>query len=123
MILFNVDSKSTADSKINKEAIKDVFMKVFNDYLGYCGSIPFFAEFERKLEEQGQYEAFQKKFEEKEGISWKEGREDYYFVQEAIVGTIVDLGIIDAEPSDSNGGFGDGLWWEGMDCCHLTAGY
>ena len=34
VILFNVDSKSTTDSKINKEAIKDVFMKVFNDYLG-----------------------------------------------------------------------------------------
>ena len=48
VILFNVDSKSTTDSKINKEAIKDVFMKVFNDYLGYCGSIPFLADFERK---------------------------------------------------------------------------
>ena len=30
VILFNVDSKSASDSKVNKEAIKDVFMKVFN---------------------------------------------------------------------------------------------
>ncbi|MDE7414993.1 MAG: BREX system P-loop protein BrxC [Lachnospiraceae bacterium] len=94
VILFNVDSKSTTDSKINKEAIKDVFMKVFNDYLGYCGSIPFLADFERRLDEQGQYEAFKEKFEEIEGTSWKEGREDYYFLQDSIVQAVVDLGIM-----------------------------
>lgn len=55
-------------------------MKVLNDYLGYCGSIPFLADFERGLDEQGRYEVFKKKFEEIEGISWREGREDYYFV-------------------------------------------
>lgn len=94
VILFNVDSKSTTDSKINKEAIKDVFMKVFNDYLGYCGSIPFLADFERKLDEQGQYEEFKAKFEEIEGTSWKDGREDYYFVQDSIVQAVVELGIM-----------------------------
>lgn len=94
VILFNVDSKSTTDSKVNKEAIKDVFMKVFNDYLGYCGSIPFLADFERKLDEQGQYGAFMEKFEEIEGTSWKESREDYYFVQDSIVRAVVDLGIM-----------------------------
>ena len=94
VILFNVDSKSTTDSKINKEAIKDVFMKVFNDYLGYCGSIPFLADFERKLNDQGKYEEFKEKFEEIEGTSWKEGREDYYFVQDSVVQAITELGIM-----------------------------
>lgn len=69
VILFNVDSKSASDSKSNKEAIKDVFMKVFNDYLGYCGSIPFLADFERKLDEDGKYEAFKEKFFELNGAS------------------------------------------------------
>ena len=101
VILFNVDSKSTTDSKINKEAIKDVFMKVFNDHLGYCGSIPFLAEFERKLDDQGQYEAFKQKFEEIEGTSWKEGREDYYFVQDSIVQAITELGIMSEESARS----------------------
>lgn len=101
VILFNVDSKSTTDSKINKEAIKDVFMKVFNDYLGYCGSIPFLADFERKLDEQGQYEAFKKKFEEIDGKSWKEGREDYYFVQDSIVQAVTELGIMSEESARS----------------------
>lgn len=94
VILFNVDSKSTTDSKINKAAIKDVFMKVFNDYLGYCGSIPFLADFERKLDEQGKYEEFKAKFEELQGVSWEEGREDYYFVQDSIIEAIVELGIM-----------------------------
>ncbi|MEZ3486695.1 MAG: BREX system P-loop protein BrxC [Lachnospiraceae bacterium] len=94
VILFNIDSKSTTDSKINKEAIKDVFMKVFNDYLGYCGSIPFLADFERKLDEQNQYEAFKEKFEEIEGTSWKESREDYYFIQDSVVRAIIELGIM-----------------------------
>ena len=94
VILFNIDSKSTSDSKMNKEAIKDVFMKVFNDYLGYCGSIPFLAEFERKIDLDGRYEDFKNKFEEINGSSWVEAREDYYFIQDEIIETVVSLGIM-----------------------------
>ena len=94
VILFNVDSKSASDSKTNKEAIKDVFMKVFNDYLGYCGSIPFLAEFERKLDDSGQYESFKEKFFEITGDTWEEQREDYYFIQDEIIEAVVDLGIM-----------------------------
>lgn len=94
VILFNVDSKSASDSKTNKEAIKDVFMKVFNDYLGYCGSIPFLADFERKLDDSGQYESFKEKFFEITGDSWEVQREDYYFIQDEIIEAVVDLGIM-----------------------------
>lgn len=94
VILFNIDSKSTSDSKQNKEAIKDVFMKVFNDYLGYCGSIPFLAEFERRIDLDGKYEDFKNKFEEINGSPWVDAREDYYFIQDEIVETVVSLGIM-----------------------------
>lgn len=94
VILFNIDSKSTTDSKVNKEAIKDVFMKVFNDYLGYCGSIPFLADFERKLDMEGNYKAFKEKFKELSGENWEEAREDYYFAQDTVVQAIVELGIM-----------------------------
>ena len=94
VILFNVDSKSASDSKVNKEAIKDVFMKVFNEHLGYCGSIPFLAEFERKLDDDGKYEAFKEKFEEINGDSWENSREDFYFIQDEIIEAIFDLGIM-----------------------------
>jgi len=94
VILFNIDSKSATDSKMNKEAIKDVFMAVFNDYLGYCGSIPFLADFERKLDTDGKYEEFKKKFQEINGASWTEAREDFYFIQDEIIKSVVDLGIM-----------------------------
>ena len=97
VILFNVDSKSASDSKTNKEAIKDVFMKVFNDYLGYCGSIPFLADFERKLDESGKYRQFKDKFLEINGSSWEEAREDYYFIQDEIIEAVSSLGIMSEE--------------------------
>ncbi len=94
VILFNVDSKSATDSKTNKEAIKDVLMKVFNDHLGYCGSIPFLADFERKIDEDGRYEEFKKRFEEINGSTWIKEREDFYFIQDEIIQTVVELGIM-----------------------------
>lgn len=94
VILFNIDSKSTSDSKMNKEAIKEVFMKVFNDYMGYCGSIPFLAEFEHKLDADGRYEDFKAKFKEINGSEWKEAREDFYFIQDEIIESVVSLGIM-----------------------------
>ena len=101
VILFNVDSKSSTDSKVNKEAIKDVFMKVFNEYLGYCGSIPFLAAFERKLDEDGNYEAFKKKFEEINGESWVDSRDDFYFCQDEIVETLDSLGIMSKSAAEN----------------------
>ena len=94
VILFNVDSKSATDSKMNKDAIKDVFMKVFNDYLGYCGSMPFLAEFERKLDMDGVYEQFKDKFKEINGAPWIKAREDFYFIQDEIIEAVTSLGIM-----------------------------
>ena len=94
VILFNIDSKSATDSKLNKDAIKDVFMKVFHDYLGYCGSIPFLADFERKLDLDGSFDAFKEKFYEINGASWEESREDFYFIQEEIIETVTSLNLM-----------------------------
>src|SRR5690606_1738542 len=46
VILFNIDSKSEADSKQQKDAIVKVFNKVFNEMQGFCGSIPWVADLE-----------------------------------------------------------------------------
>lgn len=101
VILFNVDSKSESDSKMNKESIRDVFMKVFNDYLGYCGSIPFLAEFERKLDSDGVYGDFKEKFEEINGSSWEDAREDYYFIQDEIIQAVTELGIMSEKEANN----------------------
>lgn len=40
VILFNIDSKSDSNGKENKDAIVNVFLKVFNEMQGFCGSMP-----------------------------------------------------------------------------------
>jgi len=94
VILFNIDSKSSADSKLNKDAIVEVFMKVFNEHLGYCGSIPFLADLERKLDADGKYDSFKTKFKEINGSTWEVEREDFYFIQEEIIESLVSLDIM-----------------------------
>ena len=85
VILFNIDSKSDSDSKTNKDAIVKVFMRVFNDMLGYCGSIPWVADLERQMDLDGTYEEFKKTFEEISGKPWTEARDDFYYEEDAIV--------------------------------------
>ncbi|MEJ6952103.1 BREX system P-loop protein BrxC [Natronospora cellulosivora (SeqCode)] len=89
VILFNIDSKSDSDSKNDKEAIVKVFMKVFNEYLGYCGSIPWLADLERQLDKDGKYQAFREKFKEISGDEWENRREDFYYEEDAIIESLV----------------------------------
>ena len=85
VILFNIDSKAEASSKNDKESIVKVFQKVFDEYLGYFGTVPAIAEFERQLDKQGKYEAFQKGFLTESGLEWKENRDAWGFYQDAII--------------------------------------
>lgn len=62
VILFNIDSKSESDGKENKDAIVNVFLKVFNEMQGFCGSIPYLADLERHLTEEGRLEEFKRDF-------------------------------------------------------------
>ena len=64
VVLFNIDSKSEMSGKQSKDAIVSVFLKVFNEMQGFCGSIPVLADLERNLVEAGRYEEFKEKFED-----------------------------------------------------------
>ena len=85
VVLFNIDSKSDSNGKANKDAIVNVFLKVFNEMQGFCGSMPFLADLERRLTEDGRYEEFKAKFEEAYGDSWEDSRQDFDFIQDTIV--------------------------------------
>lgn len=91
VVLFNIDSKSDSNSKQNKDAIVNVFLKVFNEMQGYCGAMPFLADLERRLNEEGKYEEFKQKFEENYGDAWTDSRQDFDFIQDDIVDTLVDM--------------------------------
>lgn len=88
VILFNIDSKSDSDSKSNKDAIVNVFNKVFNEMQGFCGSMPWIADLERQMVKDGVYEEFKKAFEEISGNSWIEAREDFYYEEDSIISAL-----------------------------------
>lgn len=85
VILFNIDSKSESDSKANKDAIVKVFMKVFNEMQGFCGSMPWIAEIERQMVLDNTYDEFKQTFKETSNREWIEAREDFYYEEDAIV--------------------------------------
>ena len=91
VILFNIDSKSETNGKQNKDAIVNVFLKVFNQMQGFCGSIPHVADLERRLSEEGRYDAFKTAFEEEYGDPWEESRQDFDFIQDSVVDALVSM--------------------------------
>jgi len=94
VVLFNIDSKSEITGKQSKDAIVSVFLKVFNEMQGFCGSIPFLADLERALVEAGRYEEFKKAFEENYGKSWESSRHKFDFIQDNIVEVLVGIGFM-----------------------------
>lgn len=85
VVLFNIDSKSDSNGKASKDAIVNVFLKVFNEMQGFCGSMPFLADLERRLTEDGRYIEFKEKFEAAYDESWESSRQDFDFIQDTIV--------------------------------------
>ncbi|MGL4874346.1 MAG: BREX system P-loop protein BrxC [Clostridium sp.] len=85
VILFNIDSKSDSDNKSSKDAIVNVFNKVFNEMQGFCGSMPWLADLERQMVKDGVYENFKTTFEEISGTSWIDAREDFYYEEDSII--------------------------------------
>ena len=101
VILFNIDSKSESNSKENKDAIVNVFLKVFNEMQGFCGSMPYLADLERHLAEADQLAAFKEKFEDAYGDAWEDSRQDFDFIQDTVVEVLVDMGYM-SEPAARN---------------------
>lgn len=91
VILFNIDSKSDSNGKENKDAIVNVFLKVFNEMQGFCGSMPHLADLERRLFEEGRFEEFKEKFEDEYGDPWEDSRQDFDFIQDSVVDVLVSM--------------------------------
>lgn len=82
VILFNIDSRANSDEKEN--AILKVFLKVFNERVGYCADFPHIAHLERELDKRGQYQAFKDKFAELSGSTWEKERDAYDFYRDEL---------------------------------------
>lgn len=91
VVLFNIDSKSESGSKQDKDAIVNVFLKVFNEMLGFCSSIPHLADLERRLADEGRFDEFRSAFEEEYGAAWEDSRQDFDFIQDTVVDVLADM--------------------------------
>lgn len=85
VILFDIDAKSESDSMAGQDSIVIVLNKVFNEMQGFCGTIPWIAELERKMQKDGTYDQFKMLFHEKADIPWEQAREDFYYEEDAII--------------------------------------
>ena len=74
-ILFNIDQKADVISKTDTDALLSVFQKVFDEMCGYYGKIPHIAQFERDLDQIGQFATFKERYAEIAGEPWEAGRE------------------------------------------------
>ena len=83
VILFNIDAK--ADSKSDRDVILQVFLRVFNEKLGYSGDAPHVAHMERHLVSKGAYDAFKAAFAEKNGSTWEAERDAVDFLRDDVV--------------------------------------
>jgi hypothetical protein len=96
-ILFNVDSKSAASAKSDSNAIVMVFNRVFNEKLGYIGSIPALADLERQLDEEGLYQKFQETYKSVTGDEWLASRHKFKIMRSKVEKTLVKMGYMTEE--------------------------
>jgi len=108
IIIFNIDAKSESDGKSNKDAIVNVFLKVFNNSLGFCGAIPYLADLERKLTEDGKYEQFKETYQRVTGHDWYEERHEFLSRQDGVVDTLIEMGYMSEKGGWGTAGTTDG---------------
>jgi hypothetical protein len=90
VIIFNIDAKAEVTS-VKSDSILNVFVKVFNEMRGYCGTTPWVAELEEKLDKEDRFKDFKEKFEDISGVPWEEGRNDIFFEEDALIEALVEV--------------------------------
>jgi len=97
VVLFNIDSKSETAGKKSKDAIVNVFLKVFNEMQGFSGIFPYVADLERQLVLDGLYEEFQEKYIELTGKEWTETRNRFNFYKDKVAKVLVEINMMSEE--------------------------
>ena len=83
VILFNIDSK--ADNRPGRDAILKVFLRVFNEMLGYSGHHPWIAHIERYLDSKHKLGIFHAAYKLAAGKEWVDERDFVLFTRNAVV--------------------------------------
>ena len=99
VILFNIDTK--ADNADGRDVILRVFLKVFNERLGFSGDHPHIAHMERYLVKQGKYEDFKKAFQKETDGDWIQNRDAYNFHSDALAASLSEVLGQDIKDADA----------------------
>ncbi len=105
VILFNIDSK--ADSGESRDVLLMVFLRVFNEMLGFSGDHPHLAELERYLTHKGKYSQFQEAFKAASGLEWTDERDAYQLHRDETVSALTTALGMSAESAEK--------WLDGTD--------
>lgn len=103
VILFNIDAK--ADSKSDRDAILQVFLRVFNEKMGFSGDAPHIAEMERYLVAKGVYPEFKTAFAASNGSTWEQERDAVDFHRDDVIAGLTKALKMTAESA--------GKWFDG----------
>lgn len=97
-ILFNIDSKTTTNAA-NDQKILDVFLKVFNQSLGYSAT-PWIADIERSLDEEGKFLDFKIEFNKLTNSTWEEKRVKLALNRKYFIKALVSIGYDEETAKD-----------------------
>ena len=101
VILFDIASKSRTSSAAARDVITMVFLRAFNEKLGYSYQYPRMADLERKLDSEGKLQIFRGRVEELEGSSWDDAVAGIDLAQDSFVQALVEQGVMSEESARS----------------------
>ena len=101
VILFDIASKSRTSSAAARDVITMVFLRAFNEKLGYSYQYPRMADLERKLDADGKLQKFRDRVEELEGSSWDDAVAGIDLAQDSFVQALVEQGVMSEEAARS----------------------
>lgn len=80
-ILFNIQNEvnGITSNRNNRDRVLEVFMKVFNEKLGYDTKSFAVAEIEREIDKQGKYQYLKDEYKKRFGKEWVEERSKVFF--------------------------------------------
>lgn len=101
-ILFNIAAKSDGITSMGSsiDPVLSIFLKVFNELLGYDPLNPEIAEVERHLESIGKYDYFKSEYQKRFNKSWEKGREAIFLNQHELAEIYAEIKSISTDEAN-----------------------
>ncbi|MBK9412036.1 MAG: BREX system P-loop protein BrxC [Bacteroidetes bacterium] len=101
-MLFNIAAKSDGITSMGSaiDPVLSIFLKVFNELLGYDPLNPEIAEVERHLASIGKYDFFKSEYQKRFNKSWEKGREAIFLNQHELAEIYAEIKSISTDEAN-----------------------